>query len=164
MQIKYTINYNTPDAYRLQAYTERITEPIQAQVVAIQNTYLTRSKQNRRKIEKAIEIFQDMQTAIHQLVTLMPFGFNRAANATTLKNKCNNIEDIQTIINDNTIDDEEKTKQRKQIMTECQEDQKKKKTEAPTGNNQACSTMRKHKNIKIIATTQLEQVLEKHYL
>ena len=127
IQLRYTIDYDKQDTYRLQAYTERMTDPIRATIIDIQETYLRRNIQNRRRIEKAIEIFQDVQNGNHHIVSLLMFGIKRITNMTSLKNKYNNIEEVQTIINNNAMDNTEKTQQLQKIITECQEQQKQKK-------------------------------------
>ena len=52
LHTRYTINYNKHDAYRLQAYTEKITDPIQTEIITIQDRYLTQNKQNPKKSRK----------------------------------------------------------------------------------------------------------------
>ena len=69
-------------------------------------------------------MFQDIQIAIHHIVSLMTFGIKQTTSTTSFKNKYNSIEEVQTIINNNMMDNQEKTTQLQQILTEYHEQQK----------------------------------------
>ena len=76
--------------------------------MTIQDQYLMKIKHNRRKIRKALQIFQDVQNAIHHLASLMTFGIKRITQTASNKHQWKHIQPVQTMINDTSLNHKQK--------------------------------------------------------
>ena len=126
IETKYTINYNTYDSHRLQAFTERITDPIHEEITNIQEKYL-KKQTDKNKIEQAMVIFQDVQFAIHHITALLIFGIKRTSKSTNNIFSWENIEEIQQIKNNMGTTNKHKTDQLKKLIQEQHDIRQKKK-------------------------------------